>query len=285
MFQFSMTSNIFKQSQRKESQCCYGKLRSLLLPTSVSKWEGYQVQTLMQLERLSTNRCHLARVEVFVVLCVISPYFIIALPHFSKLVNVTFGNFTSVTIMSNKVIAFKFPFESAGPHSTESNDLSKYFKVQFRTVAYSLTKKWLLTPLWRYQTQKISHTYAQIPSTKVQKGLQNQTKINLIDKVSYPSEWDVNLQIELSHHQISPSCGSSHLGLGLCLHHQTRRNFSFHVKTRIDSKIKNKLTCPSDSCDKCALHIAVNMQQTQVWNFRLWRLGQSRWHLLLSRSS
>jgi hypothetical protein len=89
---------------------------------------------------VSQHSNHLARVEVFVVLCVISPYFIIALPHFSKLVNVTFGNFTSVTIMSNKVIAFKFPFESAGPHSTESNDLSKYFKVQFRTVAYSLTK-------------------------------------------------------------------------------------------------------------------------------------------------
>ena len=29
MFQFSMTSNIFKRSQRKESQCCYSNLRSV----------------------------------------------------------------------------------------------------------------------------------------------------------------------------------------------------------------------------------------------------------------
>jgi len=186
--------------------------------------------------------------------------------------------------MSNKVIAFKFPFESAGPHSTESNDLSKYFSA-------------VPDSCIQFDKKMVTHTFVALPNAKniahictntKHKGPERTSKsnkINLIDKVSYPSEWDVNLQIELSHHQISPSCGSSHLGLGLCLHHQTRRNFSFHVKTRIDSKIKNKLTCPSDSCDKCALHIAVNMQQTQVWNFRLWRLGQSRWHLLLSRSS
>jgi hypothetical protein len=77
--------------------------------------------------------------------------------------------------MSNKVIAFKFPFERAGPHSTESNDLSKYFSA-VPDSCIQFDKKWLLSPLWRYQTQKISHTYAQIPSTKVQKGLQNQTK-------------------------------------------------------------------------------------------------------------
>jgi hypothetical protein len=50
----------------------------------------------------------------------------------AKLVKVTFGNFTSVTIMSNKVIAFKFPFERAGPHSTESSDLSNCNKVPFQ---------------------------------------------------------------------------------------------------------------------------------------------------------
>ena len=141
----------------------------------------------MQLECLSTNSNHLARVEVFVVLCVISPYFIIALPHFSKLVKVTFGNFTSVTIMSNKVIAFKFPFERAGPHSTESNDLSKYFSA-------------VPDSCIQFDKKMVTHTFVALPNAKniahictntKHKGPERTSKsnkINLIDKVSYPSE-------------------------------------------------------------------------------------------------
>ena len=130
--------------------CCFLGL------ASKSKREGHQVQTLMQPECLSTNRYHLARMQVFMVFCPIGPHFIIALPHLSKLVNVTFGNCTSVTIMSNKVVVFKFPFERACPHLT-----LRSFTLQLRTAARSLTKRCLLTPLWHYQARNKSHKFAQ----------------------------------------------------------------------------------------------------------------------------
>ena len=141
----------------------------------------------MQLECLSTNRNHLARVQVFVVLCPISPYFIIALPHFSQRVYVTFGNFASVTIMSNKVFAFKFSFERAGPHLTESNDLSKCSSGQLHTV----WQKDCYSHLCGINKQNKSHEYARIKLKADQRGpkwfLRNKAKKN--DWQSVESQW------------------------------------------------------------------------------------------------
>ena len=142
----------------------------------------------MQLECLSTNSNHLARVQVFVVLCPISPYFIIALPHFSQRVYVTFGNFAPVTIMSNKVIAFKFPFERAGPHLTESNDLSKCSSGQLHTV----WQKDCYSHLCGINKQNKSHEYARIKLKADQRGPKRffkEKKQKKIDWQSVESQW------------------------------------------------------------------------------------------------
>ena len=66
--------------------------------------------------RLSTNRRHPARIEVLVVLRPVSPYPVTTMPLLSELVDVAFGNFTTVTIMCNEVLLVILPFKGTGPY-------------------------------------------------------------------------------------------------------------------------------------------------------------------------